>query len=72
MKKIGLCFSFLTSDYIVFFLAIRVKKFLNNMQFVMLSRSSLVLFTNRKLWHSANCGKTFFKLEYEERDFQIP
>ena len=50
----------LTSDYIVFFLAIRVKKFLNNMQFVMLSRSSLVLFTNWKLRHLLKLEKTFF------------
>jgi len=30
-----------------FFLAIRIKKFLHNMQSVMLSRSILILFTNR-------------------------
>jgi len=38
----------ITRDYIVFFFASRVKKFLYNMQFTMLSRSILALFASRK------------------------
>jgi hypothetical protein len=46
----------ITGDYIVFFFAIRVKKFLYNMQLIMLSGSIPALFANRnsrlsfKLW----------------------
>lgn len=40
--------SALTSNYIVVFQAIRVKKFLYNMQFIILYKSSLVLFANWK------------------------
>jgi hypothetical protein len=50
----------ITRDYIVFFFAIRVKKFLYNMQFIMLSRSILhYLLTGNPGFH-LNCGKTIF------------
>jgi hypothetical protein len=52
-------------DYIVFFFAIRVKKFQYNMQFIMLSRSSLALFTDRSHQFPKNYEKTFYKLKVD-------
>ena len=40
------------------------------MQFAMLSRSSVALFTNRQFRLSLKLWKTF-QLEYKEREFQI-